>query len=443
MAANPATNLDDTRLVAAARGGDERAFVELTSAHRSALHTHCYRLLGSLHDADDALQETLLRAWRGIDRFETRAPIAAWLYRIATNVCLRMLEQRGRREAASIDAHLQPYPEPTAAEGCEPEVAAESREAVGLAFVAAMQLLPPKQRAVLVLRDVLDWSAREVAEFLHDTVPAVNSALQRARDRVAREHAEGTLARVHRPASAEVEARVMRRFQDAWEAVDIDGIVALLATDALMTMPPESARVESGAAVAAFFATVPLEGRLEEIRLRSASGERPARARGVRTRRCHRRPRGLWRDGLRHRRRPDRRHHRLSAPARTVPAAGAPCHHLRLMAFDEHLADRIREALRDVPDVREQRMFGGLAFLVSGKMACGIVGDELMLRLGEHRADAALDEPHVRPMDFTGRPMRTMVYVAPAGFATPNALRRWVDQGVAHAATLPPKARRR
>ena len=113
------------------------------------------------------------------------------------------------------------------------------------------------------------------------------------------------------------------------------------------------------------------------------------------------------------------------------------------MAFDDHLADRIREALRDVPDVREQRMFGGLAFLVAGNMACGIVGDELMLRLGEPGADAALDEPHVRPMDFTGRPMRTMVYVDPAGIASPNALRRWVDQAVAHAATLPPKARRR
>ena len=274
MAANPATNLDDTRLVAAARGGDERAFVELTSPHRSALHTHCYRLLGSLHDADDALQETLLRAWRAIDRFEPRAPVAAWLYRIATNVCLRMLEQHGRRETPSIDAHLQPYPEQTAAAGCEPEGAAESREAVGLAFVAAMQLLPPKQRVVLVLRDVLDWSAREVAELLDDTVPAVNSALQRARDRVAREHAEGTLARVHRPASTDVEAQVMRRFQDAWEAVDIDGIIALLATDALMTMPPESIGVESGAAVAAFFASVPLEGRLNDIRLR------PARANG-------------------------------------------------------------------------------------------------------------------------------------------------------------------
>jgi RNA polymerase sigma-70 factor (ECF subfamily) len=274
MAANPATNLDEARLVAAARDGEERAFVELTSSHRSALHTHCYRLLGSLHDADDALQETLLRAWRGIDRFEPRAPVAAWLYRIATNVCLRMLEQRHRREADSIDAHLQPYPEPVAADGSGPELAAESREAVGLAFVAAMQLLPPKQRAVLVLCDVLDWSAREVAEFFDDTVPAVNSALQRARHRVAREHAERSLARVHRPASAAVEAQVMRRFQDAWEAVDIDGIVALLATDALMTMPPESVRVAGGAAVAEFFATVPLHGRLDDIRLR------PARANG-------------------------------------------------------------------------------------------------------------------------------------------------------------------
>ncbi|MDQ6811622.1 MAG: TfoX/Sxy family protein [Actinomycetota bacterium] len=113
------------------------------------------------------------------------------------------------------------------------------------------------------------------------------------------------------------------------------------------------------------------------------------------------------------------------------------------MAFDEHLAARIRECLREVPDVREQRMFGGLAFLVGGHMACGIVGDELMLRLGEEGAESALDQPHVRPMDFTGRPMRTMVYVAPAAFASPSALRRWVDQTVAHAATLPPKAKRR
>jgi RNA polymerase sigma-70 factor (TIGR02960 family) len=176
-----ATRLD-ARL-AAARGGDERAFVELTAPQRAALHAHCYRLLGSVHDADDALQEALLRAWRGIDRFEPRAPIAPWLYRIATNVCLRMLEQRKR--GGAVDAHLEPYPqqavENLAAQVAGPEALAESREAVGLAFVAAMQLLTPKQRAVLVLRDVLDLSAREVAEMLDDSVAAVNSAVQRAR----------------------------------------------------------------------------------------------------------------------------------------------------------------------------------------------------------------------------------------------------------------------
>jgi RNA polymerase sigma-70 factor (TIGR02960 family) len=274
MAANLATNRHDTRLVAAARGGDEPSFVKLTfAASLGATHAllpaarvaaRCRRRVAGDVVAGVAGDRSL-RAARARRRV---------LYRIATNVCLRMLEQRRRREADSIDAHLQPYPEPVAAEGGGPEVAAESREAVGLAFVAAMQLLPPKQRAVLVLRDALDWSAREVAEFFDDSVPAVNSALQRARERMAREHAEGTLARVHRPASAAVEARVMRRFQDAWEAVDIDGIVALLTADALMTMPPESIRVESGAAVAEFFATVPLQGRLDDIRLR------PARANG-------------------------------------------------------------------------------------------------------------------------------------------------------------------
>jgi RNA polymerase sigma-70 factor (ECF subfamily) len=253
---------------------NERAFVELTSPHRSALHVHCYRLLGSLHDADDALQETLLRAWRGIDRFEPRAPVRAWLYRIATNVCLRMLEQRARHAAVSVEAPLEPYPEPAAPSGAEPVATVETDEAVGLAFVAAMQLLPPKQRAVLVVRDVLDWSAREVAEFFDDTVPAVNSALQRARDRIAREQEEGSLARAHRPASVDAEAQVMQRFQEAWKEVDVDGIVALLADDALLTMPPEPMRVEGSQAIGEFFAIVPLEGRLDRIRLV------PARANG-------------------------------------------------------------------------------------------------------------------------------------------------------------------
>jgi RNA polymerase sigma factor (sigma-70 family) len=166
-----------------------------------------------LHDADDALQETLLRAWRGIARFEPRSPIAAWLYRIATKVSLRMIEQRQRRDVVPIDAHLEPYPQPLVATDSEPATSAESREAIGLAFVAAMQLLPPRQRAILVLRDVLDWSAREVAELFDDSVAAVNSALQRARERLRREREEGSLVRLHAPAAPAAEARVMRRFQ--------------------------------------------------------------------------------------------------------------------------------------------------------------------------------------------------------------------------------------
>ena len=267
----------DDLVVAAARGGDERAFVELTSPHRRGLHAHCYRLLGSLHDADDALQETLLRAWRGIGRFEPRGSLAAWLYRIATNVCLRMLEQRARR-AAPVDAHLEPYPDQAiagaAAHDNDPAEALMAKEAIGLAFIAAMQLLPPRQRAVLVLRDVLDLPAREVADWLGDSVPAVNSALQRARARLARERDEGSLGRSHVPSDASTEAAVMGRFQDAWESVDIAGLVGLLADDALMTMPPESVRVAGASEIGAFFATQPMEGRLERIRLR------PARANG-------------------------------------------------------------------------------------------------------------------------------------------------------------------
>jgi RNA polymerase sigma-70 factor, ECF subfamily len=266
---------DDERLVAAARAGDERAFVELTSPHRDALHVHCYRLLGSVHDADDAMQEALLRAWRGIARFQPRAPVRAWLYRIATNVCLRMLERRARDPAIAVDAHLEPYPDREAPAASEPAACVESEEAIGLAFIAAMQLLAPKQRVVLVLRDVLDWSTREVAALLDVSEAAVNSALQRARARIGSEHREGSLARAHRPAGPGVEAVVMQRFQDAWKAVDIDAILALLTADALLTMPPEGMRFQGARAIAEFFATVPLQGRLDRIRLvaRRANGQ--------------------------------------------------------------------------------------------------------------------------------------------------------------------------
>jgi RNA polymerase sigma-70 factor (ECF subfamily) len=258
-------------LLAGARAGDEQAFVQLTAPHRQALHLHCYRMLGSLHDADDAIQETMLRAWRGIDRFQPNAPLAAWLYRIATNVCLRLIEQRQRRDAANVDSHLEPYPdrllEGLPAQELGPDAVAVERESIGLAFVTAMQLLPPKQRTVLILRDVLAWSAREVADLLDDTVPAVNSALQRGRERLEREQLEGTITRLHAPRSRSAEAQVMARFQQAWAAVDIPALTALLADDALLTMPPEAARFQGRDQIGMFFATAPLDGNLDRIQL--------------------------------------------------------------------------------------------------------------------------------------------------------------------------------
>jgi len=151
----------EQELLAAAQAGEEEAFERLTAPVRRELQLHCYRMLGSLHDADDALQDTLVRAWRGIARFEPRAPLRTWLYRIATNVCLSALADRGRRPE---EPRVDPLPDHLLDE-LDPEMQAVERERVELAFVAAVQLLPPRQRAVLLLRDVLGWSAREAAEL--------------------------------------------------------------------------------------------------------------------------------------------------------------------------------------------------------------------------------------------------------------------------------------
>lgn len=263
------TPVDEAALLSAARGGDKRAFERMFEPHRRALHIHCYRLLGSLDDADDALQETSLRAWRCLDGFEPRAPFRAWLYRIATNVSLRSIERRARTPAAldpveaEIASYFQPYPDHL----LETDVAVEERESLGLAFVSVMQLLPPRQRAVLVLRDVLGWSARDVADLLGDSVASVNSALQRAREKLETERSAGRLARDHAPASREAEARVMAKFLAAWEAVDVGRIVELLTGDAVLTMPPEPMRLAGPEAIGEFFRTVPADGALERIHL--------------------------------------------------------------------------------------------------------------------------------------------------------------------------------
>ena len=269
MATDAAAQVDQASLLVAARTGDEHAFARLLEPHRQALHVHCYRLLGSFHDADDALQETSLRAWRALDRFEAHTSFRAWLYRIATNVCLRAIERRARvpevLDPAEVEVvtYLQPYPNRL----LETDLTVEARETVGLAFVSVMQLLPPRQRVVLVLRDVLGWSAKDVADLLESSVASVNSALQRARENLERERAAGRLAREHAPASPESEARVIARFMAAWEAVDVDGIVSLLAGDAVLTMPPEPMRLAGAAAIGEFFRTVPADGALDRIRL--------------------------------------------------------------------------------------------------------------------------------------------------------------------------------
>ncbi|TML68581.1 MAG: sigma-70 family RNA polymerase sigma factor [Actinobacteria bacterium] len=250
---------------------DEQSFALLIEPHRRALHLHCYRMLGSLHDADDALQETMLRAWKGSDRYEPRAQLGTWLHTIATNVCLTLIARRRARPAEATEDldYLQPYPDRLLDD-------LVLRETVELAFITAIQLLPPKQRAVLILRDVLGWSARETAQSLGDSVAAVNSALQRARS---------SIDTKRRQASAPIEQErvLLRRFMTAWDAVDIDALVSLLTEDAVMTMPPERMRVAGARAIGDFFGSVPEGGRLDEVRLVAfAANRQPALAAYVR-----------------------------------------------------------------------------------------------------------------------------------------------------------------
>jgi RNA polymerase sigma-70 factor (ECF subfamily) len=223
-------------------------------------------MLGSLYDADDALQETLLRAWKGSDDYEPRAKLSGWLHTIATNVCLTAIARRRSRPAEVEDLeHLQPYPDRLLDD-------LVTRETVELAFITAIQLLPPKQRAALILRDVLGWSAKEVAEALGDSVAAVTSALQRARRGIER-------ARQPLSPPAHDQRALVKRFMAAWNAVDVDGLVALLTEDAVMTMPPERMRVAGARTIGDFFATVPQQGRLDEILLlQTATNRQPALA---------------------------------------------------------------------------------------------------------------------------------------------------------------------
>jgi RNA polymerase sigma-70 factor (TIGR02960 family) len=269
--------------LAAAQAGDEQAFAALVEGHRRELTRHCYRMLGSLDDADEAVQEALLAAWRGLGTFEGRSSVRTWLYRIATRVCLRMAERRPRR-LLSFDRSPardplgelgQPVTEPVFLDPWpggpdDPAADAERKETIELAYVAALQHLPANQRAVLILRDVLDFSAVETAALLDTSVASVTSALQRAR--------ASTDARVSGP-SQQVERAtadqrgVVEAFVAAFESADVDRMVQLLSADVRFTMPPLPAWFEGRDAVATFYAERVFAMRWRQVRIADVNGQ--------------------------------------------------------------------------------------------------------------------------------------------------------------------------
>jgi RNA polymerase sigma-70 factor, ECF subfamily len=258
----------------AARKGDEAAFESLVAPHRGELLAHCYRMLGSVHDAEDALQETLLRAWRGLGGFAERTSLRRWLYRIATNSSLRLIERRQKRflpadHGPPSDPHdeqgapleetvwIEPFPDDGIAEPDTrpgPEALLEQRESLELAFVAALQHLPPRQRAALILREVLGFSAKEIAGHLETTPASVNSAVQRARrtldERLPTETQREVLAGLGDGRVRELAARWIR----AWENADVDSIVGMLTEDAVLAMPPIAEWYQGRDAFTAFVA---------------------------------------------------------------------------------------------------------------------------------------------------------------------------------------------
>jgi RNA polymerase sigma-70 factor, ECF subfamily len=274
----------DAELLQLARRGDERAYEELVRRHRGALHAHCYRMLGSLEDADDALQEALLRAWRSLERFEQRSSIRTWLYKIATNSSLQLAARRPRRRLSSghgpavapqaprdplsESVWIEPYPDEFLEledRTIAPAARYEQRESVELAFIATLQHLPPRQRAVLLLRDVLDFSAREVAELLDTTVPSVNSALQRARhttaERVPEQSQQATLRSLGQGRARQLVASYM----EAFESADVDSLLDLLTEDVAWSMPPFPTWFRGRDAVVPFLEEYPLTERWRHL----------------------------------------------------------------------------------------------------------------------------------------------------------------------------------
>ena len=288
----------EAALLDTARAGDETAFARLIEPYRSQLHAHCYRMLGSVHDAEDAMQEVSLRAWRALDRFEGRSSLKSWLYTIATNTCLNQIEKRPKRVlpvdyAPAADPHggpgepvvesvwLEPYPDELI--GVEdglagPEARYEQRESVELAFVAALQLLPANQRAVLMLREVLGFSAQEVADALDTTVASVNSALQRARKAVEERAPEQSQQATLRELGDERLTEIVERYVEAWESNDVDTVMELLAKDASFAMPPLASWFGGEESIRIFLEGWPMSGTWRWRPIRVSANGQPALA---------------------------------------------------------------------------------------------------------------------------------------------------------------------
>jgi len=281
-----------TDLITRARAGDGGAFRELTEPHRRELQVHCYRMLGSFQDAEDALQDTLLSAWQGLGGFQERASVRTWLYRIATNRCLNVLRSASRRRAREWDVPgveppeptrlgevvwLEPYPEALLEGTTEvplgPEARYEQSESISLAFVTALQVLPARQLAVLILRDVLGYHADEVAEMLDSTVHSVNSALKRAR--VGLQHRLAPTGGQEPPPAPDspAEQALVAKFVRAYESGDVDALVALLTADVSVSMPPIPFEYQGLDAVARFYAGLFGHGRTYDLVPTQANGQ--------------------------------------------------------------------------------------------------------------------------------------------------------------------------
>jgi len=307
MSTSQASLQTEAAVLRAVRAGDEPAFTALAERYRRQLHVHCYRMLGSFDDAEDLVQETLLRAWRGRASFEGRALFRTWLYRIATNACLNALARAPRRvlpqdvappvtattdpsEARAQPAWapevpwLQPYPDhllegPAAPSEEEPEARLIARETMELTFLATLQHLPPRQRAILILRDVLDWSAKETASLLETSVASVNSAHQRARATLRTRRPSGRADQPPPAVPTAQERATLQTFMDAWERADASQLTALLREDARWAMPPAPLWFDGRAAIAQLYQLFPIDWQGRAFRmLPTAANRLPAAA---------------------------------------------------------------------------------------------------------------------------------------------------------------------